>query len=665
MNSFGISKRYSTRLYTLNPHKTYTIAFPFGADEVIAFAAEELQKYLKKISGATFQANRSRRRIPPDCIILSTQSYKRDEVEKIANSARSLYEDGFRIHASPDQIILAGSNARGVLYAVYCFLEKSGCRFFHPGPDGEIVPHHVPFKYPALDLTEFPTFRRRDITEDFRYAIGDDGKPAAQHIEYWTHLIDWMGKNRINTTRNLPDEKYLGEEAKKRGLTSWGGGHILRTTLLPRELFGKHPDYFRMDAAGNRTDDGNLCCSSRAGLKIIARNAEEFVSGHPDIENLNVWGEDIWGGSWCYCPDCSKLSPQAQYMITCNAIAREFKKSKIKIPVVYIAYQDTLTPDISILPESNLRLHWAPRQRSYGKTLSDISSELNRWHVSLLEEWIRIFGASRVDVFEYYGDSLLFWNVPFPMPRVIAGDISFYNSRKINDRILFLKLGDSTWFTHMLNAFTFARMSYNHTEDVETLIYDYYRFFFGDYAGDVKRWFDTFENAVSHVSQWGDIMWAPPMPAFLMEKFQQEAELCLRQLDSAGGILENLAPQKMKSDYQRRLRDLIWLHDLARTQIAGLKYQLKGLMLYGRAQVIRGLRNSPSFTLPIALEPVYAETIANLSKARDMYKSAIAQALESSVEPGSIWLNSERMGFPRLQRLVIEYLESQIRDCSN
>jgi hypothetical protein len=419
-----------------------------------------------------------------------------------------------------------------------------------------------------------------------------------------------------------------------------------------------------MDPSGSRSPEGNLCPSSRAGLKIVARNAADFISEHPDIENLNVWGEDIWGGSWCYCPECSVLSPQAQYMITCNAIAREFRKAKIKIPVVYIAYQDTLTPDTSVLPEPNLRLHWAPRQRSYGKTLSDISSELNRWHVSLLEEWIKIFGSTRVDIFEYYGDSLLFWNVPFPMPRVIADDISFYNSRKVNDRILFLKLGDSTWFTHMLNAYSFARMSFNHTEDIESIIYDFFRFFYGEYAGDVKRWFDTFENAVGTLSQWGDVMWAPAMPAFLIEKFQQEAELSLRQIETAKAILLNLTPEKMKIDYQKRLHNLIWINELARIQVEGLKYQLKGLMLYGRAQLIRGLRSSPSFTLPISLEPVYAETVKYLSKALAHYESAFSIAHESPVDPGSIWLNSERMGFPRLQRLVMEYLRSQMQDCT-
>lgn len=90
-----------------------------------------------------------------------------------------------------------------------------------------------------------------------------------------------------------------------------------------------------MDALGQRTLDGNICASSEEGLGVIAKNAIDFIEKNSRIENLNVWGEDIWGRSWCYCPECSSLPPQDQYMIACNAIAQGIKKARRLLKLYY------------------------------------------------------------------------------------------------------------------------------------------------------------------------------------------------------------------------------------------------------------------------------------------------------------------------------------------
>jgi hypothetical protein len=236
-----------------------------------------------------------------------------------------------------------------------------------------------PISVPQVDLVMKPAFRWRDWSEDSTYARRNQNPDHSQrHERFWLELIDWLGKNRINMTGNN-DYPSMEPEFRKRGIVRWTGGHLI-PSLLPRDLFNQHPDYFRMDPTGNRVVDGNFCPSSPQALKIVAANAVKHLEERPYSANLQVWGEDVWDGSWCYCSECSQMTVQDQYLTACNAIARAVHAAGHKIDVDAIAYHDSIEPNVTIKPDPNLKMMWAPRERSYGHALNDMRSERNQWY---------------------------------------------------------------------------------------------------------------------------------------------------------------------------------------------------------------------------------------------------------------------------------------------
>ena len=50
-----------------------------------------------------------------------------------------------------------------------------------------------------------------------------------------------------------------------------------RKELLPRNLFEKHPEMFRMDKRGKRQRNDNLCAHSEKDLEIVCANAIEIA----------------------------------------------------------------------------------------------------------------------------------------------------------------------------------------------------------------------------------------------------------------------------------------------------------------------------------------------------------------------------------------------------
>ena len=107
------------------------------ANEVIDHAAQELRKYLRMMM--------------PDCGAVKV-NYAPDATEgfrlgllqdfglSTAEVEDPLLDDVIHIDCTENGGILAGSNPRSVLFAVYRFLRENGCRWLYPGVDGDYVP---------------------------------------------------------------------------------------------------------------------------------------------------------------------------------------------------------------------------------------------------------------------------------------------------------------------------------------------------------------------------------------------------------------------------------------------------------------------------------------------------------------------------------------------
>ncbi len=153
-------------------------------------------------------------------------------------------DDAIYINVRDSKGVIAGSNPRSVLFAVYRFLEASGCQWIRPGPDGDYVPlrrvHNL-----SVQLTDKATYR-------FRGHKNSD----AYNLDYIISKIEWSAKVGLNTyyneflipkkffqswyNREYPTQKepaprtdteiiayyeLLNREVKRRGMLLHAAGH--------------------------------------------------------------------------------------------------------------------------------------------------------------------------------------------------------------------------------------------------------------------------------------------------------------------------------------------------------------------------------------------------------------------------------------------------------
>ena len=262
-----------------------TIVMSPDADEVVKDAVEDLQLYIRKMSGATLPIADSP--AGPGNLILVGRMPAVDALIPGLDEY-DLASDGVVIKSFPGKLVITGKSDGGrprylgrtdcgTPNAVYYFLEGLGCRWYMPGEDGEVVPRKPTLTVSAMDIVSKPDFRGRDIGSNAAYNMGDKDPEYKPFKDY----VKWMERNRV------------GKNAYHEGHSMYG--------LVPQTLFKSHPEYFAL-VDGKRQPEGQICTSNPDVLAVVLKTLMgEYLREGP-WRSYPVGHYDAW--LWCECENC-------------------------------------------------------------------------------------------------------------------------------------------------------------------------------------------------------------------------------------------------------------------------------------------------------------------------------------------------------------------------
>jgi alpha-glucuronidase len=137
----------------------YRIVVPQKAIPSERYAAEELQRYLERISGAKLPIVTDSEPMGSHEILLGDNAHLRKLGIQV--DFAKLGTDGFVLRTFQNHLIIAGGRPRGTLYGVYALLEeKLGVRWFTP--EVEFVPKMERVELPVLNETQVPALEYRE-----------------------------------------------------------------------------------------------------------------------------------------------------------------------------------------------------------------------------------------------------------------------------------------------------------------------------------------------------------------------------------------------------------------------------------------------------------------------------------------------------------------------
>jgi hypothetical protein len=276
----------------------------------------------------------------------------------------------------------------------------------------------------------------------------------------WGGWLDEMKAAQLNllilhVSRNMSElvdyaatDHYaaLARQAERYGIDIEWAPHALKE-LLPREYFAEHPEWFRMNTAGLRTPDYNMCITQPAAQEALRANAARMAKVlTPTTDRYYFWSDD--GRPWCECPSCAGLSQGDQSMLFTNIVLEGIRTVIPGAKLSGLAYLNSLEPLQEIKPAEGVFLEYAPIRRSFHYALNDPASAINRVEHRNLLNILPSYGGVRPDsqVLEYWLDESLFWRAadrPTPPPK-----LPFFPEVLTNDLQLYADLGFRSIVTH-------------------------------------------------------------------------------------------------------------------------------------------------------------------------------------------------------------------------
>ncbi len=288
----------------------FSIVTPDDADECIMTAADELQTYIKKISGALLPC------------ITESELEEGGKAIILNNNCSEVGEDGFLLYSDSDYLLINGSDSRGTLYGVYTLLEEYfGVRWFTPTLETVPESNDVVIDANINRLVEPSFVIRRNES-----AGGNDTFRARKkmNVSFWNEMPEHGGA----LTYVLWD--------------------VTLDVLVPDALFAEHPEYFAMNPDGTRTTD-HVCLSHPDVLPIAVENARTAIRECPreTTDHIHIGQKD--NSNYCHCESCEALyekygSISAPTLIFTNNFADALDDEFPEFTFTFYAYGETERP---------------------------------------------------------------------------------------------------------------------------------------------------------------------------------------------------------------------------------------------------------------------------------------------------------------------------------
>ena len=494
---------------------------------VVDFAAEELKKYLRMMMP---YSNEITIHYAPDAKDGFRLGLMADFGLDTSEAEDTELDDILHIDTDACSGIIAGSNPRSVLLAVYRYLKLNGCRWLFPGIDGELIPIQdvVPTQYHKMadcryrgQCNEGAEFQPNMIeTIDFTPKIGmnvymiEFDNPKTYYDSYYNHKGNSANRDPepINKEIIIQWKRQCETEISKRGLQFHDMGHGWTA-----EPFGiSSADGWKADESNPIPDEARqylamldgkrgfyngvalntqFCMSNPSARTIVAKYITEYAKNHTNVDYLHVWLADA-SANHCECAECRKKTPSDWYVMLLNEIDAYLSAEKLNTRIVFICYTDTTWAPLTERIQNRDRFSFmlAAITRNYTDPVPAHVSDMELAPFELnkkgslpktVEEYLlharkwQELGRCPSFVYEYH-----FWLHQYRDPgmmdfaKVIHGDVKGYKANGFDG--LIEDGSQRSYFPNGYLFYVYAETLFDTSVDLEELKKDYFSHAYGE-----------------------------------------------------------------------------------------------------------------------------------------------------------------------------------------
>jgi hypothetical protein len=489
----------------------YRIVIAANAIPSERYAAEELQRYLHRISGALLPIVTDDQPMTDHEILLGDNAHLRRL--RLRLNFNKLGTDGFVLRTYRHHLIVAGGKPRGTLYGVYALLEeKLGVRWFTP--EVEFVPKMERVELPTLNEMQVPALEYREV--------------------FWTEMLrdaDFAARHRLNGHHYRLTEKHGG-----RAVVFYPFVHSF-DLLIPREVCEKHPEFWPLIGGKRVSGYVQRCLSNPDLVKMAIERVRQWIKEHPEATIIDISQNDT--GNWCQCPQCKALddaegSPSASILRFVNTIAEALEGDYPQIRFETLAYQYSRRPPKTIRPRPNVIIRLCSIECCFAHPLATCPSEENRRFREDIKAWQPV--APLLYVWDYT-TNFAHYIQPFPNFEVLQANVQFFVRHGVKglfEQGNYSPGGNGEMAP--LRAYVLAKLLWNPDTDVQRHINDFLHGYYGKAAGAIRAYMELLHRQVREKGFHAHIFEPPTVPHLNDSAFLDAAE---RLFDEAERLAES------------------------------------------------------------------------------------------------------------------------------
>ena len=484
----------------------YIIVRPRDSSPSQLYAAEELQAFVEKLTGAILPIATDAEALPAKAIVLGVTRF----TASLLGSQPAINElgvDGFRLCVKPPHVLVIGSPVRGTLYGVYELLERYGrCRWY--SSFFSVIPRHSEWSIPVIDETQRPAFTMRE--------------------PFWWDMFrgDFAARCRANGNRMQLEEKHGGK-------IRFGGGlfvHTFDRLMPPGEFYAEHPDYYSEIDGKRVADHTQLCLTNPKVLEIITTRFMERIRSDPGAKLFSLSQND-WR-RYCTCEACREIderegSPAGTMIQFVNQVAAAVEKQFPDVWVETLAYQYTRHPPKTIKPRRNVVPRLCSIECDFSLPLDVSPYEQNRKFVEDIKGWSAI--TDKLYVWDYttnFGHYI----GPHPNFGCLQRNVQFFRDNHVVG--LFEQGAYQSPHAEFaeLRAWVLAKLLWDPDQSLDALYDDFFPGYYGAAAGPVRQYFDQLQALVASPEQVLRI-WSPMTSPWYSDEFFEHAQALWQQAE--------------------------------------------------------------------------------------------------------------------------------------
>lgn len=463
----------------------YRIVMPAHPSVTEKKAAEELQSFIRQISGATLPLVGDDQPAVKKEIVVGHGP--RLATAGITVDANRLGRDGYALKTVGERLFIISASPMGTLYGVYGFLEDHlGCRWYSSSVSR--IPSNTTLRLAPMDEVQVPAFEFREV--------------------YYADLMDpdFAARMKLNGNASTMKDHAMSIE-RHAGWGTWC--HTAFSFVPPAKYFKDHPEYYAL-TKGKRQQT-QLCFSHADVLEITTAKIRELIRQPVDFKALvNEFIPRAGGPYWaegadhifdvsqmdthgnCQCPACKAIddregTPMGSILEFINGVAERFPDKTIST----LSYQYSRRPPKTLRPRDNVSIMLCDIECGRVLPIAQSPHDCDKRFVADIQSWAQI--CRRISIWDY---CVNFSHLMAPNPnlRVQQPNIRFFRDHHVRN---YFSQGSREYGGEFceLRGYLIAKLCWNPDLDVDATINDFLAGYYGPAARPIRRYLDLMHDA--------------------------------------------------------------------------------------------------------------------------------------------------------------------------